>query len=115
MGARGSRAVLLLLTLYAVCASGAAAQPGRGPRETVNQTFTATRPGSPTGMGFSGVYHAPGNARGNPPYMRRMVFQPPRGMRYDTTVPARCTAPDPVLQVMGPAACPAGSRIGGGT
>src|SRR5439155_11352224 len=51
----------------------------------------------------------------NRPYMRRMTFDPPRGMRYDTSVPARCSATDVELQVRGPAACPAGSRIGGGT
>jgi hypothetical protein len=115
MGARGLRGGLVLLTLGAIWAPGAGAQPSSGPRETVDQPFTTTRPNSPTGLGFSGVYHAPGNPRGNPPYMRRMVFYPPRGMRYDSTVPARCTAPDPVLEVMGPAACPAGSRLGGGT
>ena len=115
MCARGVRAGLLLLTLCAIWAPEAAAQPGTGPRETVDQPFTTTKPNSATGMHYTGAYHAPGNPHGNPPYMRRMVFYPPRGMRYDTTVPARCTAPDVVLEVMGPAACPAGSRIGGGT
>ena len=107
--------MLLLLSLSALWAPAAAAKPGYGPREMVDQSFTAARPNTPTGMGFKGVYHASGNPRGNPPYMRRMVFYPPHGMRYDTTVPARCTAPDPVLEVMGPSACPAASRIGGGT
>ncbi len=65
-------------------------------------------------MGFTGVYHAAGNPRGNPPYMRKMIFYPPRGMRVDSRVPARCTAPDVVLQVRGPAACPKASIIGGG-
>lgn len=115
MRARGVRAGLLVWTLSAIWAVGAVAQPGTGPRETIDQPFTTTKPNSPTGMSFTGVYHAAGNARANPPYMRRMVFYPPRGMRYDTTVPARCTAPDVVLQVMGPDGCPAGSRIGGGT
>jgi hypothetical protein len=44
-----------------------------------------------------------------------MIFYPPRGMRYDTSVPARCSATDVQLQVLGPDACPAGSRLGGGT
>ena len=44
-----------------------------------------------------------------------MVFNPPRGFRYDTSVPGRCSATDAELQVMGPAACPAASRIGRGS
>jgi hypothetical protein len=101
--------------LSAVLTAGAGAQPVSGPRETVDQSLTTARPSSPTGAGYTGVYHAPGNPQGNPPYLRRMVFYPPRGMRYDTTVSERCAATDVELQVRGPAACPAGSRIGGGT
>jgi hypothetical protein len=47
--------------------------------------------------------------------MRRMIFYPPPGLRYDTSVPDRCSASDVELEVRGPAACPAGSRLGGGT
>jgi hypothetical protein len=100
--------------LLALMPSTAGAAPSSGPRQDINQWFTTARPHSPTGVGWKGVYHAAGNKRGTPPYMRKMVFYPPKGMRYDTSVPARCTAPDAVLQVMGPDACPAGSRLGGG-
>jgi hypothetical protein len=112
------RAVLLaqlLWALPALWAAVAAAQPGTGLRETVDQRFTTTRPSSPTGFRFTGSYHAAGDMRGNPPPMRRMVFYPPQGLRYDTSVPERCSASDVELQVVGPAACPAGSRLGGGT
>jgi hypothetical protein len=112
---RASLLIQLICVFFATWSACAAAQPGAGPRETVNQRFTTTRPSSPTGLGWTGVYHAAGNPRGNPPYMRRMTFYPPRGMRYDTSVPDRCSAPDAVLEVMGPAACPPGSRIGGGS
>ena len=44
-----------------------------------------------------------------------MILYPPRGMRYDTSVPERCTASDLELQFSGPDACPEGSRLGGGT
>jgi hypothetical protein len=111
---RASLLVQLLCLLSALWGAGAAAQPGTGPRETVDQEFTTTRPDSPTGLSFTGSYHAAGDMNGNPPYMRRMVFYPPPGMRYDTSVPERCSASDIELQVMGPAACPAGSRLGGG-
>jgi hypothetical protein len=112
---RAGLLVQLLCGLSALWASGAAAQPGTGPHETVNQRFTTTRPSAPTGLSFTGTYHAAGNTEGNPPFMRRIVFYPPRGMRYDTSVPKRCSASDIELRVMGPAACPAGSRLGSGT
>jgi hypothetical protein len=112
---RAGLLVLVICALSALWAAAAAAQPGTGPRETVDQSFTTTRPSSPTGVSYTGGYHAAGNPKGNPPYMRRMVFYPPRGMRYDTSVPERCSASDLELEVRGPAACPAGSRLGGGT
>jgi hypothetical protein len=114
-----SRVGLLVLALCVVSsgtvvAGTAAAQPTSGPRETVNQSFTAKRPNAATGVRFSSRYHAAGDEKGNPPYLRRMVFTPPRGMRYDTSVPELCTAPDLDLSARGPAACPAESRIGAG-
>ena len=111
----GSLLVQLVCVLCALPAASASAQPGSGPRETIDQGFTAARPKTPTGASFTGVYHAAGNPKANPPYMRRMVFYPPRGMRYDTRVPERCTATDLELSVRGGAACPPGSRLGGGT
>jgi len=109
------RALALAQLASVVCCATAFAQPASGPRETVDQSFTTTRPNAPTGLGFSGVYHAAGDPKGEPPYMRKMVFYPPPGMRYDTSVPDRCSAPDAALEAMGPDACPAGSRLGTGT
>jgi hypothetical protein len=107
--------VQLVWVLSALWAAGAAAEPGSGPHATVDQTFTTTRPDSPTGIGFTGRYHAAGDEDSYPPFMRRMVFTPPPGMRYDTSVPKRCSASDFELSMNGPAACPEGSRLGGGT
>lgn len=100
---------LLLLLVFPVGA--AVAQPAAGPRETIDQRFTTQTPGSPAGIRFEGKFHRAGDSKGRPPYLQRMVFHPPRGMRYDTSVPKRCTASDAELQIMGPAACPAGSRL----
>jgi hypothetical protein len=107
--------VAMLCALSALCAAGAAARPGSGPHETVDQRFTTKQPGSPTGVSYTAAYHAAGDPSSPPPFMRRVVVRPPRGMRYDTSVPELCSASDAELQVMGPAACPAGSRLGGGT
>src|SRR5690242_15153609 len=109
------RGGLISLALFGAAAANAFAQPASGPRETIDQGFTTLSPGTPTGLTYRGSYHAPGDPHGNPPMLRRMVFHPPHGMRYDTTVPATCTAPDVALEAMGPDACPAGSRIGTGT
>ena len=106
---------LLVALVCALCATNAAAQPGSGPRETVDQRYTTAKPDSPTGASFTGVYHAANDPKGNPPYMRKMIFYPPSGTRYDTSVPDRCAATDVELEVRGAAACPAGSRIGAGT
>lgn len=109
------RAVVLALFASALWAGAAVAEPVSGPRETVDETFTTDQPAAPTGLGFTGRYHAAGDENGNPPYMRRMTFTFPPGMRVDTSVPGRCTATDVELEARGPDACPADSRIGEGT
>src|SRR5687768_8474384 len=109
---RAGLVVLLTCALSGLWAAGAAAQPGTGPRETIDQRFTTTSPNSPTGLRYTASYHAPGDPKASPPALKRMVFYPPRGMRYDTSVPARCTASDAELQFMGPAACPPASQLG---
>src|SRR5690349_9109297 len=99
----GLRAGLVLSLTCALTAAPALAEPASGPRETVDQAYTTTAPGAPTGLGYSGTYHAAGDPQGNPPYMRKMVFYPPAGFRYDTGVPDQCTATDLQLEAQGPA------------
>lgn len=111
----GSVVFVCVAVLLGVIAGPAIAEPGSGPRGTVDQRFTAKRPATPTGLGFTGTYHAEGDKKKDPPYMRRMTFYPPAGMRYDTSVPEQCTANDFELSQSGPEACPEGSIIGEGT
>ena len=85
------------------------------PHGTVDNRWTTTAPGAPTGFTYVGRYHAAGDPAGDPPYMRRMTSYAPPGLRYDTSVPERCTAGDFQLALQGPAACPDGSRLGRGT
>jgi hypothetical protein len=115
---RALRAGLPIVLLQAACwlaASAVLAAPATGPRETVEQTYTTTQPNTPTGVSFTGSYHAAGDSSKPPPYMRKMTFFSPPGLRYDTSVPERCGATDIELAVRGAAACPANSRLGGGT
>jgi hypothetical protein len=95
-------------------AGSASAEPVSGPHQVVDQRFTTTQPGAPSGFDFDATYHAAGDPEGDPPYMRRMISYNPAGLRYDTSVPERCSASDLELAVRGPAACPEGSRLGGG-
>jgi hypothetical protein len=107
-------AIAASCALFAVLPAGAAALPGHGPREDIDQRFSTTRPNSPAGVSYKGAYHAAGDRKANPPYLEKMIFYPPKGLRYDTSVPAKCTAPDVALQALGKAACPAASQIGTG-
>jgi hypothetical protein len=115
LGVRAGRIVVALGIAWALVAGTAAADPGSGKYGTVDQTFTTTTPGSPTGLGFDAVYHAADDPNGDPPFMEKMTFYPPAGMRYDTSIPEACTASDFELSMQGPAACPEGSQIGDGT
>lgn len=112
---RGFTRVAAAALVTLAFAPSAAAEPGSGPRETIDQTFTATTPGTPTGLGWSGSYHAANDPNAPPPSMDKMVFYPPPGFRYDTRVPPKCTATDVELELRGPAACPPKSKLGEGT
>jgi hypothetical protein len=111
------RRVLCIVAVVAcagVWAGAATAAPVKSPHATLDNRYTTPRPGAVSGFTFLGRYHAKGDPKGDPPYMRKMIFYQPPGLRYDTSVPARCTASDVELAVRGAAACPAGSRLGGG-
>jgi hypothetical protein len=107
--------VQLMCCAFAAWPGGSAASPVSGPHETLDNRYTTTEPNAAAGFDFTGTYHAAGDSAGDPPYMRRMVFYLPPGLRYDTSVPKRCSATDLELATSGAAACPPGSRLGGGT
>jgi hypothetical protein len=110
---RASVAIAVVVQLLLV--SSAVAQPVKMRHGSVDERFTTSLPGAASGFTYRGVYHAAGDAHGDPPYMRRMTFYTPPGQRYDTGAAPRCTASDTELAIRGAAACPAGSRLGGGT
>jgi hypothetical protein len=106
---------VLTISAFAAWPGCASASPASGPHETLDSGLSTTQPNAPAGFSFSGRYHAAGDPAGNPPYLRRMTFYIPAGLRYDTSVPDRCSASDVELATFGAGACPAGSRLGGGT
>ena len=93
----------------------AAAAPVKFRHGTVNHRLTTGQPNAPSGFRYDASYHAARKPNAYPPYMRKMVSYSPPGLRYDTSVPKRCSASDLRLAIAGPSACPKGSRLGGGT
>lgn len=112
---RGFVLFALIVATIAMWPAAAAAEPVTFAHGTIDQQWTTTQPGAPTGSHYTGTYHAAGDPAGDPPYMRRMTFYPHAGTRYDTSVPGRCTATDAELGLRGPSACPEDSRLGRGT
>jgi hypothetical protein len=104
-----------MLALAIAAPAPAAATPVSGPRERVDSQLTTKRPNAAAGFRYTGRYHAAGDPNGDPPYMRKMISYNPPGLRFDTSVPERCTATDLELALRGMDACPPGSRVGGGT
>lgn len=94
--------------------AGACAGTVSGPHETVKLAATTTRPDASSGFVYAARYHAANHPHGDPPPLRRLVFDLPRGSRIDTTIVPRCTATDAELKLAGEGACPVSARIGAG-
>lgn len=77
--------------------------------------FTTDAAGASTGTEVSIVFRNPSNPDGKPIPVRREVFVFPSGTRFDPAVVPPCNASDPELMLLGESACPARSRVGGGT
>src|SRR5205823_5467140 len=57
------------LVVLLASAAAASAEPVGFAHGTIDQQWTTTQPGAPTGLTFTGTYHAAGNPQGDPPYM----------------------------------------------
>jgi hypothetical protein len=94
--------------------SAAVAPAVDSPYQTSRYTLSQPRTARPTAEHFQFDYVNPDDSSAKPPAVTRVVTVLPPGARYDTSVPGSCTAGDEELTVMGGAACPADSAIGGG-
>jgi hypothetical protein len=85
-----------------------------GLRQTFAASFTTGHGASPTGFRESIDYANPDDPSGKPWAVQRIAVALHPGARIDTSVPEQCKAADSELMLQGAAACPPGSRVGGG-
>lgn len=100
-------AALALSTCVAGTASAQTAD-----RQTVNDQFTSQLPKSSTGRNFAADFFNPTDPAAKPPVARKVVIELHKGARWNTDAVPQCKATDAELILMGPAACPAASKVG---
>jgi hypothetical protein len=105
-------ALLPIAVVLAWMAAGADARAAS--RQSATAVFTASRPAQSTGIGLAIDYVNPDDPDAKPPAVQKVVTRLQPGTSIDGSVPARCPASDPELMARGAAACPAGSKVGGG-
>jgi hypothetical protein len=111
-GRIGAGAILILLAAGAAVALPAAAQAG--PRADYKQMFSTPVPGASAGTDTQILYKHPDDPDAKPIPVRQEVFTFPEGTEFDSSVVRDCTASLLELQLLGEAACPPESRVGGG-
>jgi hypothetical protein len=99
---------------FAVLVLGAVVEAHSESRQSAAVSFVERKPGVATALAVDIDYVNPADPGAKPPAVRTIVLQLAEGARFDTSVPQRCAAPDPVLIVQGASACPAASRVGAG-
>jgi hypothetical protein len=108
---RGRRYAALAAALLLAAPATAVA----GPRAQLQVSFAQTGPGVGTRLSLHILYRDPAGPNVKPPAIRGASIALPPGTRVDGAAVARCTATDAELMSLGRSACPAGSRVGGGS
>lgn len=86
------------------------------PRQVGHVAFTSEIPGTATGLVIRVRFQNPSNRAEKPYSVATMAIHGPRGGVINTNVPPQCSQlQGDLLLVEGPSACPAGSKVGGGT
>ncbi len=96
-------------------APATSAHASGGERQIASYTFTTSVPGAPTGYRFAVDFQNPADPGGKPYSVAEWIIQLPAGTRLDDRALPQCTASDADFYLWGASACPAASRIGGGT
>jgi len=105
----------LLVAAAAATPSIAAAAPYQARRQSAKVAFGSPAPHAASSLSVAIDYFNPDDRRAKPYAVHVVVIRLQKGTRIDTSVPERCTASDQELTSAGTAACPPGSRVGGGT
>ncbi len=114
-GPRRAPCALLLGALAACFVPGFASAQDDTSRQTANLAFAEQRPGVASALAFEIDYRNPDDPDGKPPAVSKVVTTLASGAQFDTSVPERCAATDAELIAQGEAACPTGSKVGGGS
>jgi hypothetical protein len=103
-----------IVSIVAIAAAALAPAAHAGARADYKQMFSTPVPGASTGTDTQILYKNQSDPNAKPIPVRREVFTFPEGTTYDGSVVPNCTASDLMLQLMGTAACPPESWVGGG-
>lgn len=106
---------IVLIAAVSLAASPATAAAGHGGPSTVDVAFSPATASTAAAMTVRIVYRSPDNPEGKPSALDGLRFTAPAGTRFDPSALPICTADDVQLRLLGPAACPQDSELGGGT
>lgn len=113
---QGCMAMAAALVMVAVVAmGGSSAAAATGARQTGSFTYTSTTPQAATGTVASFQFQNPDNPSEKPYAVASMAVHAPPGTIVDTNVRPQCQASDAQLLAEGSTACPAETKVGGGT
>jgi hypothetical protein len=101
----------------AAIAVGAPSAHAAGPPNRFWFTFDTAKPSSPSAAELHILYRDPedpGNPNGKAPPLTYVKIAAPPGTVLDGSAVPACHASDAELMLLGPSACPAASRVGGG-
>jgi hypothetical protein len=103
--------------LAATLTLAAAGEPLASPQFTVafQQTYFSKAPGSSTALRTELTWSDPGELNGKPKPLKRFVLKFQPGTVFDTSALVACKASDSAVQRAGLRACPARSKLGGGS
>ena len=93
----------------------ATAPGGATPRGVWELDVVTKRAGAPTGLRFQVGYRNPNDPDAKPSPVTGAVFHLPPGLRIHNRAVPRCAASDEEFRAQGRAACPASTRVGGGS
>jgi len=99
----------------AIVAVAAASSAMAATQQTYSQKFTVTKAGSATGSLFSASARDPQAVNQQPSPARQVTLTFPSGTKVNTKAVPACSASDTQLAQLGPAACPAKTKVGSGS